>query len=62
MTKQFDQILAQDLPALNDSLESQGQQPLSTPSAKVGTNSATSTSIRATVATGLVPADFRLSY
>src|SRR5947199_5747638 len=37
VTKQFDQLLAQDLPALNDSLKSQGQQPLSPPPAKVGT-------------------------
>src|SRR5207244_13391165 len=29
VTKQFDQLLAQDLPALNDSLKSKGQQPLS---------------------------------
>ena len=41
VTKQFDQLLAQDLPALNDSLKSKGQQPLSTPSAKVGANGAT---------------------
>ena len=38
VTKQFDQLLAQDLPALNDSLKSKGQQPLSPPAAKVGTN------------------------
>src|SRR5256714_10337229 len=36
VTKQFDQLLAQDLPALNDSLKSNGQQPLSPPPAKVG--------------------------
>src|SRR5437016_6853153 len=41
MTKEFDQLLAQDLLALNDLLKSQGQQPLSTPSAKVGANDAT---------------------
>src|SRR5213076_2255272 len=29
VTKQFDQLLAQDLPALNNSLKSKGQQPLS---------------------------------
>ena len=28
VTKEFDQLLAQDLPALNDSLKSKGQQPL----------------------------------
>src|SRR6478736_5930037 len=40
VTKQFDQLLAQDLPALNDSLKSKGQQPLSPPAAKVGANGA----------------------
>ena len=41
VTKQFDQLLAKDLPALNESLKSKGQQPLSTPAAKVGTSEAT---------------------
>ena len=41
VTKEFDQLLAQDLPALNDSLKSKGQQPLSPPPAKVGANGAT---------------------
>jgi hypothetical protein len=62
VTKQFDQLLAHDLPTLNDSLKSKGQQPLSTPPAKGVANSTTSSSIGATVAAGLVPADFRLSY
>ena len=34
VTKQFDQLLTQDLPALNDSLKSKGQQPLSPPRRK----------------------------
>jgi len=63
VTKQLDQLLAQDLPALNDSLKSKGQQPLSPPAAKVGTNNGSAGSgIGATAATGLVPADFRISY
>ena len=62
VTKQFDQLLAQDLPALNDSLKSKGQQPLSPPSAKVGANGSAGGEIGATAATGSVPADFRISY
>src|SRR5947208_11409272 len=62
MTKQFDQILAQDLPALNDSLKSKGQQPLSPPAAKVGANSSAGGAIGTTSATGSLPADFRISY
>src|SRR2546430_7365406 len=61
MTKQFDQLLAQDLPALNDSLKSQGQQPLSPPAAKVGSNDATHDSGGVTGSAPL-PADFRISY
>ena len=38
VTKEFDQMLAHDLPALNDSLKSKGQQPLSNPPAKVAIN------------------------
>ena len=38
VTKQFDQLLTQDLPALNDSLKSKGQQPTSGAMAKVGAN------------------------
>jgi hypothetical protein len=37
-TKEFDQLLAQDLPALNDSLKSKGQQPIEAPPAKVAVN------------------------
>jgi hypothetical protein len=60
--KQFDQLLTQELPALNDSLKSQGQQPVSSEPAKVGVNSSAGGAIGTTGATGLVPADFRLSY
>src|SRR5213079_1750263 len=62
VTKQFDQLLAQDLPALNDSLKSNGQQPLSTPSAKVGTNDATYGSGGVAGASAALPADFHISY
>ena len=62
VTKQFDQLLAQDLPALNDSLKSQGQQPLSPPSAKVGTNDATHGSGGVAGASSGLPADFHISY
>src|SRR5213075_156765 len=62
VTKQFDQLLAQDLPPLNDSLKSQGQQPLSPPSAKVGTNDATYGSSGVAGASSALPADFHISY
>ena len=62
VTKQFDQLLAQDLPALNDSLKAQGQQPLSPPPAKVGANGSAGGEIGTTAATGLVPTNFRISY
>jgi hypothetical protein len=38
MTKESDQLLAQDLPALNDSLKSKGQQPIPAPPAKITAN------------------------
>ena len=62
VTKQFDQLLAQDLPTLNDALKSKGQQPLLPPPAKVGANGSAGSGIGTTSATGLVPADFRISY
>ena len=62
VTKQFDQLLAQDLPALNDSLKSKGQQPLSPPPAKVGANGSAGGEIGATAAIGSLPADLRISY
>jgi hypothetical protein len=62
ITKQFDQLLAQDLPALNDSLKSKGQQPLSPPSAKVGANGSAHDSSGVTAASATWPADIRISY
>ena len=38
VTKDFDQLLAQDLPGLNNSLKSKGQPPIATPPAKVATS------------------------
>jgi len=62
VTKQFDQLLAQDLPTLNDSLKSKGQQPLSPPSAKVGANGTAHDSSGVTAASATLPADIRISY
>jgi hypothetical protein len=62
VTKQFDQLLAQDLPALNDSLKSKGQQPLSAPSPKVGAKDATNPSGGVAGASTSLPADFRISW
>jgi hypothetical protein len=61
VTKQFDQLLAQDLPALNDSLKSKGQQPISPPPAKISANESTHGAGGATATSALVPADFRIS-
>jgi hypothetical protein len=62
VTKQFDQLLAQELPALNDSLKSKGQQPLSPPPAKVGANDSEGGAIGGTGGSGSLPLDFRISY
>jgi hypothetical protein len=65
VTKQFDKLLAQDLPAVNDSLKSKGQQPLSAPAAKVGFNGSADGEIRttgATAASAPFSADLRISY
>src|SRR5213078_4257645 len=61
-TKQFDQLLTQDLPALNESLKAKGQEPISAPPAKVGANDATHGSGGALGASASLPADFRISY
>jgi hypothetical protein len=63
VTKEFDQLLGHDLPVLNDSLKSKGQQPLATPPAKVGgARPISDSSTGTTAATGFVPADFRITY
>jgi hypothetical protein len=60
VTKQFDQLLTQELPALNNSLKSQGQQPVSPAPAKVGANNSAGGAVGTTTANGLLPADFRI--
>src|SRR4030095_1397791 len=41
VTKEFEQLLAQDLPGLNESLKAKGQEPIPAPQAKVAVNDAT---------------------
>jgi photosystem II stability/assembly factor-like uncharacterized protein len=60
--KEFDELLAHDLPALNDSLKSKGQQPLSAPPAKIATSNSAGGEIGATGTTSSFPADLRISY
>jgi hypothetical protein len=61
VTKEFDQLLAKDLPALNDSLKSKGQQPVSpAPPTKVGVTDPARGSGGAAGITGLLPAEFSL--
>jgi hypothetical protein len=63
VTKEFDQLLANDLPALNESLKSKGQQPISAPSTSVGAADATHGSGGPTGdAKPFLPADFRISH
>jgi len=38
VTKEFDQLLAKDLPVLNESLKAKGQQPIEAPPAKIAVN------------------------
>jgi hypothetical protein len=60
--KQFDQLLAQELPALNDLLKSKGQQPLSPLPPKVGAKDSEGGAIGGTGGSGSLPSDFRISY
>jgi hypothetical protein len=55
ITKEFEQLIAKDLPALNDALKAKGQPAIAAPPAKVAANDRPSGSGRATL-----PADFRL--
>jgi len=59
VTKELDQLLAQDLPPLNDSLKSKGQQPIPPPPAKDGVNEK-ALSLGGPGISVNVPADFRL--
>jgi hypothetical protein len=62
VTKEFDQLLAKDLPALNESLKAKGQQPIPAPSASVGAMDATYGAGGTMGAGAVFPADFRISY
>jgi hypothetical protein len=62
VTKEFDQLLAKDLPALNESLKTKGQQPIPAPSTNVGATDAEDGSGGTSGATAVLPADFRISY
>jgi hypothetical protein len=62
VTKEFDQLLAKDLPALNESLKAEGQQPIPAPSPSVSATDVTHGS-GGTVGGGpFLPADFRISH
>jgi len=60
VTKDFDQLLTRDLPALNESLKSKGQQPISPPTASVTVSDATRSSDTAMVTSAVLPSDFSL--
>jgi hypothetical protein len=62
VTKEFDQLLAKDLPVLNESLKAKGQQPIPATSANIGANEATRGSGGTTGKGALLPTDFRISY
>jgi hypothetical protein len=62
VTKEFDQLLAKDLPALNEFLKTKGEQPIAAPSASVGAADARYGSGGTTGARAVLPADFRISY
>jgi len=60
VTKEFDQLLATDLPALNESLKSKGQQPISAPAASASAHDTKSDASETVAANASLPADFRL--
>jgi hypothetical protein len=63
VTKEFDQLLAQDLASLNESLKSKGQQPIAPPSSSVGATDVIHGSGGTMGGARLfLPADFRISY
>jgi hypothetical protein len=63
VTKEFDQLLAKDLPALNESLKTKGQQPIPAPSPSIGATDVTHGSGGAVGGAGpFLPADFRISH
>jgi photosystem II stability/assembly factor-like uncharacterized protein len=60
VTKEFEQLLAQDMPPLNESLKAKGQQPITPPPATVGVNDVKRSLGGATTDSALLPGDFRL--
>jgi hypothetical protein len=62
VTKEFDQLLATDLRALNESLKSNGQQPVPAPSANIRPAGAMYGSGSAMGENPVLPARFRISY
>jgi hypothetical protein len=62
VTKEFDQLLSQDLPALNESLKTKGAQPIEPPPAKVSANDSTHGSGGVVGASVSLPADFRIAW
>jgi hypothetical protein len=62
LTKEFDQLLAKDLPALNESLKSKGNQPIPVPSPSIGAAEVKNSSGGSMGTSGpFLPADFRIS-
>ena len=62
VTKQFDQLIANDLPALNESLKAKGQQVIPAPASSVSAADVNDGSRATMSASGTLPADFRISY
>jgi hypothetical protein len=62
MTKEFDQLLVQDLPALNESLKAKDAQPIEPLPAKVGANDSTHGSGGVVGGSASLPADFQISW
>jgi hypothetical protein len=61
VTKEFDQLLAKDLPPLNESLKAKGQQPIPAPSPSVGVTDVTHDSGGTMGGAGpFLPSDFRI--
>ncbi len=61
VTREFDQLLAKDLPVLNESLKSKGQEPIPAPSRSVGATDVSHGS-GGTMGAGALPIDFRISH
>jgi len=59
VTKEFDQLLAKDLPALNESLKAKGQQVIPAPSPSIGATDAEHGSGSTMGASAVLPAFFR---